>query len=196
MNRKVEFFYDYVSPYTYLANSQLANLNADIVYRPVLLGALMQSIGNQPPATLAARGNYLFADVRRWAAYYQIPYAMNPAFPVNTIKALRVALVADEMDRLDLLHQPLFDAVWAHGLDVNDDSVLTKIISDAGLVPDEIYPRITDDDIKARLRSNTDEAIERGVFGAPTFFVGDEMFFGNDRLHFVKAELEKAILLA
>jgi 2-hydroxychromene-2-carboxylate isomerase len=194
MSRKVEFFYDYVSPYTYLANSQLANLNAAIVYRPILLGALMRGIGNQPPATLAARGKYLFADVRRWADQYQIPYTMNPAFPVNTIKALRVALVADEIGCLDAVHQPLFDAVWTQGLDVNDDAVLTKIISDAGLSPDDMYSRIAGDDIKGRLRSNTDEAIERGVFGAPTFFVGDEMFFGNDRLHFVKAELENAFL--
>lgn len=193
MNEKVEFFYDYVSPYSYLANSQLASLGAEIIYRPILLGALMNSIGSQPPASLAARANYLFADVRRWADHYEIPYAMNPAFPMSTIKALRIALVADEMGRLDAVHQPLFDAVWVQELDANDDAVLTKIISDAGLSPEDTYSRIAGDDIKGRLRSNTDEAIERGVFGAPTFFVGDEMFFGNDRLHFVKAELGSAI---
>ena len=189
MTKRLEFFYDYVSPYSYLANSQLPRLDVDTRYRPVLLGALMKSIGNNPPAILASRGKYLFKDVARWAAHYDIPYAMNPAFPVNTIKALRVALVAQEQNCLEAVHQPLFDAVWAQQLDVNDDTVLAGIIEDAGMVPDDVMQRIASDEIKACLRANTEEAIERGAFGAPTFFVDDEMFFGNDRLHFVEAAL-------
>ena len=190
MTKKLEFFYDYVSPYTYLANSQLMSMDADIVYRPILLGALMKGIGNDPPARLAPRGDYLFKDVARWAAHYDIPYTMNPVFPVNTIKALRVALVAQEEDRFGAVHQSLFDAVWAKQLDVNDDEVLVRIIADAGMAPDAVRQRIASDDIKARLRANTEEAIERGAFGAPTFFIDGEMFFGNDRLHFVAAAIK------
>jgi len=190
MSKKLEFFYDYVSPYTYLANSQLKGMDADIVYRPILLGALMKGIGNVPPARLAARGDYLFKDVARWAAHYDIPYAMNPAFPVNTIKALRVALVAQEEDCLGAVHQALFDAVWAKQLDVSDDEVLAGIIVSAGMTPDAVMQRITSDEIKTRLRENTEDAIAKGVFGAPTFFIDGEMFFGNDRLHFVTAALK------
>lgn len=190
MSRKLEFYFDYVSPYSYLANSQLAALDAEIVYRPILLGALMNNVGNKPPATLKPRGKYLFRDVQRWADHYGIPYRMNPVFPVNTIKALRVALVVQEEGKLHALHQAMFDAVWAHGLDVNDDKVLSDIISAAGLPPDAVMARIGTDDIKAKLRANTDEAQARGAFGAPTFFVGEEMFFGNDRMHFVRAALD------
>lgn len=189
MTKQIEFFYDYVSPYSYLANSQLDRLNADVIYRPILLGGLMQSIGNNPPARLAPRGDYMFKDLARWAACYKIPFAMNPAFPVNTIKALRVALVAQEEERLAAVHQPLFDAVWAHQLDVNDDGVIRQIVTAGGLEPDDVMQRIAADDIKGQLRANTDEAIERGAFGAPTFFVDGEMFFGNDRLQFVEAAL-------
>lgn len=190
MTKTLEFFYDYVSPYSYLANSQLAGLDADVIYRPMLLGAVMKAVGNQAPATLPARGKYLFRDVQRWADYYQIPYAMNPAFPVNSIKALRLALVAQQDGRFTSIHQPLFDAVWAGQQDVNDDAVLTKIVADGGMSPDDVLQRISSDEIKGRLRANTDEAVSRGAFGAPTFFVGDEMFFGNDRLHFVKEALK------
>lgn len=189
MTKRLEFFYDYVSPYTYLANSQLSKLDAEIEFRPILLGGLMHTIGNKPPALLKSRGAYLFKDVQRWADYYEIPFEMNPAFPVNTVKALRTALVALEDGVLDKIHQPLFDAVWVHQLDVSDDNVLSAILADAGLAADEVMQRIATAEIKTQLRINTDEAIERGAFGAPTFFIDGEMFFGNDRLPFVEAAL-------
>jgi 2-hydroxychromene-2-carboxylate isomerase len=185
MKIKVELFYDYVSLYSYLANSQLAKLDAEIAYRPMFLGAVMEATGNRPPATVKAKGKYLFTDARRWADHYSIPYAMNPKFPQNTIKALRLALVAQQQGVFELLHQPLFDAMWAEQQDLNDESVLAGIVTDAGLSADEILQKIAADDIKDELKANTTEAISRGVFGAPTFFVGEEMFFGNDRLDFV-----------
>jgi len=185
MKTKVEFFYDYVSLYSYLANSQLAKLDAEIVYRPMFLGAVMEATGNRPPATVKAKGKYLFADARRWADHYSIPYAMNPKFPQNTIKALRLALVAQQQGVFELLHQPLFDAMWAEQQDLSDESVLAGIITDAGLSADEMLQKIAADDVKDELKANTAEAIDRDIFGAPTFFVGGEMFFGNDRLDFV-----------
>jgi 2-hydroxychromene-2-carboxylate isomerase len=191
MSRTLEFFFDYVSPYTYLANSQLAALDAEVIYRPMLLGALMQSVGNQPPARLAPRGKYLFKDVQRWADYYDVPYKMNPVFPMNTIKALRVALVAQDEGLLLPVHRALFEAVWVHELDVNDETVLAGIITEAGLSADAVLARIGTDEIKAKLKSNTDEAQQRGAFGAPTFFVGQEMFFGNDRMQFVREALDR-----
>ena len=185
MKTKVEFFYDYVSLYSYLANSQLAKLDADIIYRPMLLGAVMEATGNRPPATVKAKGKYLFADAERWANHYSIPYALNPKFPQNTIKALRLALVAQRQGSFELVHQPLFDAMWAGQQDLGDESVLAGIINDAGLSAEDMLQQITTVDIKDKLKTNTAEAIDRGAFGAPTFFVGEEMFFGNDRLEFV-----------
>lgn len=189
MTRAVEFFYDYVSPYTYLANSQLASLECDVIYRPVLLGAIMKTIGNQPPARLKPRGRYLFEDVKRWADHYQLPYRMHPDFPLNTIKALRLAFVARDAGLFEPIHEALFAAAWEQELDINDDTVLGRIITDAGGPANDMLQQIGSDEVKTRLRDNTDEAISRGVFGAPTFFVEEEMYFGNDRLQFVRAAL-------
>ena len=182
---KVEFFYDYVSTFSYLANSQLAKLDAEVIYRPILLGAVMEATGNRPPLTVKAKGKYLFTDVERWARRYSIPYKMNPKFPFNTVKSLRLALVAQQQGTFELIHQPLFDAMWADEQDLSDESVLAGIIADAGLSADEMLAKISTDDIKSELRANTEEVVSRGAFGAPTFFVGDEMFFGNDRFEFI-----------
>ena len=124
MSRKLEFFYDYVSLYSYLANSQLAGIDAEVVYRPMFLGAVMQATGNKPPATVAAKGHYLFKDVDRWVERYSIPYKMNPEFPQNTVNALRLALVAQEKGVFDAVHQPLFDAMWVQEKNLSDESVL------------------------------------------------------------------------
>lgn len=189
MTRTVEFFYDYVSPYTYLANSQLGSLPCEVIYRPILLGAVMKTIGSQPPALLKPRGNYLFQDVQRWADHYQLPYMMHPNFPLNSIKALRLAFIAQDSGVFEPIHQALFAAAWEQALDINDDAVLGRIITDAGASADDLLQQVVSDDVKTRLRDNTEEAIARGVFGAPTFFVDEEMYFGNDRLQFVRAAL-------
>jgi 2-hydroxychromene-2-carboxylate isomerase len=143
MSAKVEFFYDYVSIYSYLADSQLGNLaDAEIVYRPMFLGAVMEATGNRPPGTVDAKRSYMMADVARWTERYSLPFKMNPLFPQNTLKALRLALVAQKHGVFETVHRELFDA--------------------------------------------TNEAVERGAFGAPTFFVGEQMFFGNDRFEFIE----------
>lgn len=185
MKRKLEFFYDYVSLYSYLANSQLASLDAEVVYRPMLLGAVMQATGNEPPGTIKAKGAYLFKDATRWANRYQVPYKMNPVFPQNTVNALRLALLAQEKGVFDGLHQLLFDAMWVQEKNLGDTGVLSEIATSAGLPEDETLSEIASDRVKSLLRENTDEAIRRGAFGAPTMFVGDEMFFGNDRFEFI-----------
>ncbi len=189
MKQKLEFFYDYVSLYSYLANSQLSLIDAEVVYRPMLLGGVMNAVGNKPPATLPARGTYLFKDAERWVKRYGIDYKINPTFPQNTVSAMRLALVAQEKGVLEAVHQPLFDAMWAHEKNLSDVGVLADIISGAGLLVDETMAEINSVRIKGRLRENTDEAVARGAFGAPTMFVGGEMFFGNDRLDFVKEAL-------
>jgi 2-hydroxychromene-2-carboxylate isomerase len=186
MSTKVEFFYDYVSLYSYLANSQLSSLDgAEIVYRPVLLGAVMQATGNRPPGTVEAKRNYLHVDAIRWADRYGVPLNWNPVFPQNTVNALRLALVAEKKGAFETVHQPLFDAFWIHEKDFSDESVLAEIATNAGLSINDTQEQAIKDELKA----NTGEAVERGVFGAPTFFIGDEMFFGNDRFDFIKEEI-------
>ena len=188
----VEFFYDYVSPYTYLANSQVGNLEADVAFRPMLLGAVMQATDNRPPREVVPKRAYLTADLKRWAHRYGVPFEWPSVFPQKTVTALRLAIAAGQEGCFDAVHQPLFDAVWCDGRDLGDVTVLTDILQTAGLDAETMLQRAVSDDIKSALRANTDEALARGVFGAPTFFVGDEMFFGNDRFDFVEEALAKA----
>lgn len=190
MTKRMEFFFDYVSSYSYLANSQLATLGADeIEYRPMLLGGVLKATGNAPPMLVKARAKYLLRDLQRWADHYQLPFRMNPVFPQSTLKALRLALVARREGRFAALHQPMFDAIWVHGRDLSDDAVLLNLATEAGLDPDRCLQQCADDAIKAELQANTEEAVARGVFGAPTVFVNGEMFFGNDRFDFIRAAL-------
>ena len=186
MSTKVEFFYDYVSLYSYLANSQLNGLaGAEVVYRPMFLGAVMEATGNRPPGTVKVKGEYLWKDAERWVKRYSLPLKRNPVFPQNTINALRLALLAGKQGAFEAVHQPLFEAMWVHEKDLSDKDVLGNIAANAGLS----LERVSDPAIKDELKANTAEAVERGVFGAPTFFVGDQMFFGNDRFDFIREEI-------
>lgn len=184
MSRTLEFFYDYVSTYSYLANSQVKKIDAEVVYRPMFLGAVMKATGNSPPKNVPAKGEYLKDDVARWVERYSLPYRMNPIFPQNTVNALRLAIVAQRERCFDAVHQALFDAMWVRGMDLSDSACLAEIAAGAGM-PASALEDLGSDAIKDELRQNTDEAISRGAFGAPTFYVGDEMFFGNDRFEFI-----------
>ncbi len=192
MSARLEFFYDYVSPYSYLANHEVGQMkDAEIVYRPMFLGAVMRATGNRPPATVEAKGAYLTRDVLRWADRYGIPFRFNSIFPQKTISALRLAVVAQHRGVFDRIHQPLFDAAFVHDLDLSDPDVLAGILTDAGLDADDMLSTIGEQAIKDELKATTEEAVARGAFGAPTIFVGDEMFFGNDRFDFVRDALAR-----
>lgn len=189
-NRKVEFFYDYVSAYSYLVNSQVEKIEgADVQYRPMLLGAVMQASGNSPPGSVPAKGAYLNKDLARWAKRYGMVFKFNSKFPQNTLKALRLAIAAQRRGVFHDIHQPLFDGMFVHDLDLGNEKILAQILANAGVKADDLMSDISDQSIKDELKENTQDAIQRGVFGAPTFFVGGEMFFGNDRLDFISEAL-------
>lgn len=189
----LEYFYDYVSPFSYLADSQLAGLKertgAEIQYRPMLLGGVMKASGNSPPFSVPAKGKYTGADTVRWAKRYGVQMSPNSHFPVNTVLPMRAALVLGGDQRFPVFHAAIFAGMWNDGLNVGDADVLRVILEKAGFDAGPILERCADQEIKDLLRKNTDQAVERGAFGAPTFFVGDEMFFGNDRLDFVEEAL-------
>ncbi len=190
MTKKLEFFYDYVSPYSYLANSQVSEAGGSkLVYRPMLLGAVMQATGNQPPGSLEVKGQYLRKDIARWAEHYGIEYNRNPNFPLNTLKALRLAIVAQHDGVFPEIHNALYTAMFVNQKDLSDDRVLAEIMNSAGLDERATFTRIVEQPIKDELKANTEEAVARGAFGAPTFFVGEQMFFGNDRFDFIKEAL-------
>jgi 2-hydroxychromene-2-carboxylate isomerase len=192
MAKQIEFFYDYLSPFSYLADTQLPRIawraGAEIVYRPILLGAVMKATGNSGPLPIQGKGGYNITDFQRWAKRYGVPAQFSPHFPFNTIRLLRAAVAAQQLGRFADFHSTAFRAIWEHGQDLSKEAALRHLLSDVGIDP----ALIDGDEIKHQLRVNADEAVSRGAFGAPTFFVGDEMFWGNDRLDFVEEALMRA----
>jgi len=193
----VEFFFDVTSPYSYLASTQLADLarrtGVTIEWRPFLLGGLFASIGNQAPAMLKPRGAYMGRDLQRWAKRYGVPLNWPSRFPMNTVKAQRMLLAVRE-EKGDAacadLAAALFVAYWVDDRDLADPATLTEVADGAGHPGAALLERTQEPAIKEALKGATKEAEERGAFGAPTFFVGGEMYFGNDRLPLLEDALE------
>jgi 2-hydroxychromene-2-carboxylate isomerase len=127
------------------------------------------------------------AELARWSGRYGVRFRMNPHFPINTMKLMRGAIAAQRAGRFDAYHAAIFPAVWAEERNVGDDAVLRAMLEQAGVEP----ASLESDEVKNALRAATDEAVARGVFGAPTFFVGDEMFWGNDRIEWVEQSLAR-----
>jgi 2-hydroxychromene-2-carboxylate isomerase len=191
--KTLEFFYDFVSTYSYLASTQMdalaARTGAEIRWRPFLLGAVFKTTGNTSPINNPTKAPYVVLDATRWAEHYGVPLKVSQYFPFLSVKALRLAIVAEKSNRHVALAKLAFRAAWADEKDMNDVGVLRAIAADAGLDADRALAEIDAPDVKDALRKNTDEALARGVFGAPAFFVGDELFWGNDRLLFVEKAL-------
>jgi 2-hydroxychromene-2-carboxylate isomerase len=191
MSKRVEFFFDVGSPASYLAWTQLPSLcakaGAELVYRPMLLGGVFQATGNVAPGSVAAKGRYLNDDLGRFAKRYGVPLVINPFFPIITLMLMRGAAgVQMRMpERFDDYLRGVFKALWIEPVDLNDPALTAKALNNAGFDPAEIMGLVNDAEVKAKLRATTEEAVARGVFGAPTMFVGDEMCFGQDRLDFV-----------
>jgi 2-hydroxychromene-2-carboxylate isomerase len=198
MNDKtVEFFFDFGSPTTYLAHTQLPRIageaGARLLYRPMLLGGVFKATGNASPVTVPAKGRWMGQDIARWAARYGVPFAFNPNFPINTLTLMRgaVGLQMRQPEIFDRYVDAVFDAMWVHPRKLGDAAEIAAVLQPLGLDADAFAAMVGDAEVKASLVAHTEEAVARGVFGAPTCFVGDEMFFGQDRLDFVREALAR-----
>ena len=194
--RDIELFFDIGSSYSYLAFTQIEAIERrtgwTVRARPFLLGGVFKSTGNEMPARVAAKARYMIVDMQRWASEYGVGFELPAAFPVVTISTQRALVTTDRLfgqAALRTLARALFDAYWVHGRDPSDRAVITDVAAKAGLDAAAIVAGIDAQETKDRLRADTEEAVARGAFGAPTFFVGDEMFFGNDRI----AHLERHV---
>lgn len=192
----LEFFFDYGSPASYLAYTQVPLIaqrtGATVNYRPFLLGGVFKATGNRSPVEVAAKGAWMMEDLTRFAARYGVPYVRNPNFPVNTLNLMRGAIAAENEGRLVPYSDAMFRAMWVDQRSMEDPLVIGAVLREAGFDPAALLAAIGTAEVKDKLRANTEEAVARGVFGAPTFFVGNDMHFGQDRLDFVEAELRKA----
>lgn len=198
MPRRLEFFFDFGSPNSYLAYTQLPRLaaecDAELVWRPFLLGGVFKSTGNASPMLNAAKARWMAADIKRWARKYGVPFRFNPAFPVNTLALMRgaIGLQMRQPAQFPTYVDTVFNAMWVNPVNLGDPTVLGATLTGAGLDASAINALVNDPEIKASLIASTEEAVTRGAFGAPTMFVGDEMFFGQDRLDFVREALRAA----
>ena len=193
--KTVDFYYDYGSPAAWLAYTQLPKLAADtgatVVMKPVLLGGVFQSTGNRAPITVPLKGSYLFRDFARFARRYGVPLVMNPNFPINTITLMRadVGLALRSDARLPSYRDAMFRAIWVDQQNMNDPATVGTVLARAGFDPAGMLAIASDPAVKEELKTLTQAAVDRGIFGAPTFFVGDEMFWGQDRIDFVREAL-------
>ena len=196
MNRPLcEFFFDFGSPAAYLAWTQLPGIctaaGADLVYRPMLLGGVFQATGNVSPVSVPAKGKYMLADMARFARRYGVPMRFNPHFPINTLQLMRAAVgVQSRMpERFVDYVTAVYESTWVEARNMGDLATVAEVLERAGFDAGAILDLASDPAVKQALKDNTEEAVRRGAFGAPTMFVGQAMFFGQDRLDFVREAL-------
>ena len=195
MDKTIEFFFDFGSPTSYLAYTQLPRMAADaaatLVWRPMLLGGVFKATGNASPVSIPAKGKWMLSDMKLWARHYGVPLKFNPHFPINTLTLMRgaVGFQMRQPHEFERYVDVVYRALWESQLNLGDPAVLAVTLHEAGFDGEAFMALVSDPEVKAKLVGNTEEAVTRGVFGAPTCFVGEQMFFGQDRLEFVRAAL-------
>ena len=197
--KRVEFYYDLVSPYSYLAYGRIEHIceekGAELVLRPMLLGAVHKAVGLQAPVEIKPKATYQAQDIRRWAEYYGLPLKFPDPFPFRTLNTMRAAMFLRERGELEAFTREAFALYWQEGgaprgRDADEEGPISAVARRIGVDANEVMGGVASPETKQALKDATSEAVERGVFGAPAFFVGDEMFWGNDRLHFVETALQ------
>ena len=197
---KLEFFFDCSSPWTYLAFHRIQGVcsaaDAELVYRPILVGGVFntvnQSIYQQRANPDPMKLRHYAKDLRDWANFEGIAIGSPPVFPVNSVKAMRGCLFAEQAGCLPAYARAVFEAYWGELQDISQDDVLGHVVDRVGLDGTAFFEHIAKSETKAWLRANTEELIERKGFGSPTMFVdGDDMYFGNDRMPLVEAALRR-----
>lgn len=195
MAPRFEFFFDYASPYSYLASTQVEAIakrtGAELHWRPFLLGGVFRSTGNVPPAQNMFKAKYLLKDLQDWCGHYGLPTLKIPEdFPANSLKADRLGVVVATVGKLPGFSHAVYRKAFVEGRSISDVEILKGLLRGLALDADALLAETDSQTVKDQLKRNTEEAVERGAFGAPTFFVnGEDMYVGNDRLSFVERAL-------
>ena len=197
MTKTIEFLFDFGGPNSYLAHKVLTDLaartGAQVTYIPILLGGLFKLTNNQAPmmryAETPAKRNYEMLEFDRFVRAHKIPFKMNPNFPINSLYLMRGAVAAQHLGCFMPYVEAVMSAMWEDGANMGDLAVVANVLDKAGLDSAAILAKAEDPEGKTELATNTEAAAERGAFGVPTFFVGDEMFWGKERLAQVEAVL-------
>jgi 2-hydroxychromene-2-carboxylate isomerase len=193
MTKSVEFFFDYGSPASHLAFFELRKIaraaDAEIVWRPILLGGVFKAINSHSPVEIAPKGRWMMWDLANYARRYGVPFVHNPHFVINTLPIMRGAMVAERRGELERYSEAMFMAIWRDALDMDDPAVIGQALVKGGFDAKAYFAGTQEQAIKDDLKARTDAAVARGVFGLPTFFIGEKMWWGQDRLEWVKEAL-------
>ena len=195
MIKTFEFYFDFASPYTFLAHKGIRKIEKEnsikVKYMPVLLGALLKLTGVKANIDVPIKGKYMIKDCKLWAEKYNIEFKFNNYFPIITLNLMRCALVAENKGFSQIFINKVFDAIWKDGLNLNDNSILEKLLKNIDINPKNFLIEAIDLKIKNELKKRTDEAYKKGVFGTPSFIVNNKIFWGQDRLQFALNEASR-----
>jgi 2-hydroxychromene-2-carboxylate isomerase len=196
MSKTFDFYFDFGSLASYLAHTQLpkmcAETGATANMLPMLLGGVFQATGNASPMSVPAKGRYMYTDMKRFADGYGVPLNMNPHFPIITTSLMRgaTALQMRGDAHFQKYMDAIYQAIWVDALNMNDPAVVGQVLVQSGFDPAALMAMVNEQATKDQLKAVTMRAVERGVFGAPTFFIGEQMFWGQDRIESVKTALK------
>ena len=182
----IEFYFDPVSPYAWLASTQLDRITAEtgctVTACPILFAGLLKAHGHKGPAEIPAKRDYIFKDVMRRAHAYGLSLEGPPAHPFNPLKPLRAAIAIDSNEQRLSFSKHIMELAWANGLDINADNVLSMALEKAGADVPAVLQAADSDEIKNRLVTATHQAVEAGLFGVPSFRIDNQLFWGDDRI--------------
>ena len=195
MIKTFEFYFDFVSPYSFIAHKEIRRLekreNIKIKYRPILLGGLHNLHGIKAPAFIPAKAKFMIRDCKLLAEKNKILFKFNSYFPIKTLNLMRGTFVSEEDNYKDFYINTMFDAIWKDGLNMNDQNIVDKILKNMEINPKTFFLRSASQNIKNILKKKTDEAFNKGIFGAPTFYINNKIFWGQDRIYFAIEEAKK-----
>ena len=195
MIKPLEFYFDFISPYSFLAHKQIRKIENNegikVIYKPVLLGGLHNLHGIKAPAFIPAKAKHMVRDCKLIAEKNNIRFKFNSYFPIRSLNLMRGVLVAEEDNIKKYYIDNIFNTIWQDGLNMNDAIIIHKILQNLNINPKTFSLRATSSLIKDLLRKKTNEAYEKGVFGAPTFVVNNKIFWGQDRIEFALNEANK-----
>ena len=193
--KKIDFYFDISSPYSYLAHEQIKRFEKEnkikVNYMPILLGGIHQLANITVPGLNPSRAKHMIKDLKICADWFKVKFQFNRYFPLKTVNIMRGALVAEKEGFLINYVDQFYKAAWVDSLNLNDGKILERFIKNMDINPKSFIEKLSDQKIKDDLKTKTNNAFKKGVFGAPTFIVGSKMFFGQDRLEFVFREAKK-----
>ena len=195
MIKSFEFYFDFASPYSFLAHKQIVKIEKEnsikMKYMPIFLGDLLNLAGIKANIDIPIKAKYMIKDCKLWAEKYNITFKFNNYFPIKTLNLMRCALVAEKKDFAQIFITKIFDAIWKDGINLNDNTIVEKLLQNLDLNPKNFLMEAIEPKIKDELKKRTDDAYQKGIFGAPSFIINKKVFWGQDRLEFVLNEAKK-----